>query len=195
MSNQSYSKRRELYEGSGSNVRRIRTNIWNPAAGGIGSRGGGNPFGNDDWAQKTVELETEYTVGQVWKLADVVYQEDKQDAAIASGSFRKDAMVVVPCSMKTLSAISYGFSNNLISRAADVTLKEQHKLILVPREPPLNPMQLENMLRLSQVNALIMPSMPAFYNHPKTVEDVVSHTVSRLLDHIGIESDIARRWK
>ena len=107
-------------------------------------------------------------------------------AAISSGSFRTDGMVIAPCSAKTLAAIAHGFGENLVHRAADVMLKERRKLVLVVREAPLSDIHLENMLKLSRMGAVILPPMPAFYNHPRTVDDIVDHTVSRVLDQFGL---------
>ena len=115
-------------------------------------------------------------------------------AAISSGSFRTDGMVIAPCSAKTLGAIAHGFGDNLIHRAADVVLKERRKLVLAIREAPLSDIHLENMLKLSRMGAVILPPMPAFYNHPRTVDDVVDHTVARILDQFGIEVSEAMRW-
>jgi 4-hydroxy-3-polyprenylbenzoate decarboxylase len=115
-------------------------------------------------------------------------------AAISSGSFHVDGMVVAPCSAKSLAAIAHGFGENLIHRAADVILKERRKLVLVVREAPLSDIHLENMLKLSRMGAVILPPMPAFYSHPVTVEDIVDHTVARVLDQFGIEMRGAARW-
>lgn len=103
-------------------------------------------------------------------------------------------MIVVPCSMKTLAGIRSGYGDGLITRAADVTLKEQRKLVLVPRESPLNAIHLENMLALTRAGALMLPPMPAFYNNPTSVDDIIDHTVSRILDQFGLENDVAKRW-
>nr|WP_275589263.1 UbiX family flavin prenyltransferase [Sporohalobacter salinus] len=122
---------------------------------------------------------------------------DNQDlsVSIASGSFQTDGMVVIPCSMSTLAAIAQGHSSNLLERAADVTLKEKRQLIVVPRETPLNTIHLENMLKLSKLGADIIPPMPAFYNHPQTIDDLVNFAVGRVLDRLGVKNDIYQRWK
>jgi 4-hydroxy-3-polyprenylbenzoate decarboxylase len=130
----------------------------------------------------------------VGELADVVYSSDDQAAAISSGSFRTDGMVVVPCSMKTLAGIRTGYADGLIARAADVTLKEHRRLVLVPRETPLSEIHLDNMLALARMGVCVVPPMPAFYNHPTSVGDVVEHIVTRVLDQFDIESPTARRW-
>lgn len=122
------------------------------------------------------------------------FDENNMYAAIASGSNKVDAMVVIPCSMKTLSAIAHGYASTLIERAADVTLKEQRKLILVPRETPLSAIHLRNMLTLAELGCSIIPAMPAFYQHPKTVADMVDFIVGRVLDGMGIENDLSPRW-
>jgi 4-hydroxy-3-polyprenylbenzoate decarboxylase len=146
------------------------------------------------WARATIQLETELSASDVSELADVVYSSDDQAAAISSGSFRTDGMVVVPCSMKTLAGIRTGYADGLIARAADVTLKEHRRLVLVPRETPLSEIHLDNMLALARMGVCVVPPMPAFYNHPTSVGDVVEHIVTRVLDQFDIESPTARRW-
>jgi 4-hydroxy-3-polyprenylbenzoate decarboxylase len=146
------------------------------------------------WARATIQLETELSAGDVSELADVVYSSDDQAAAISSGSFRTDGMVVVPCSMKTLAGIRMGYADGLIARAADVTLKEHRRLVLVPRETPLSEIHLDNMLALARMGVSVVPPMPAFYNHPASVGDIVEHIVTRVLDQFGIESPTAKRW-
>lgn len=147
-----------------------------------------------EWAEKTIQIETDYTAAEVKALADFVHPPKNQAAKISSGSFQTDAMVIVPCSMKTLSSVAHGFADNLISRAADVILKEKRQLIMVPRETPLHDIHLENMLKLSRMGVVMMPPMPAFYNKPETIDDIVNHTVSRLLDQLGIDNDLVGRW-
>ncbi|MCL6592764.1 MAG: UbiX family flavin prenyltransferase [Alicyclobacillus sp.] len=146
------------------------------------------------WAEATVRVETDYTLEQVRQLASVVHAEHNQAAAISSGSFRTDGMVIAPCSMKTLAAIRMGYTDNLIARAADVTLKERRKLVLIARETPLNDIHLENMLALSRMGAVILPPMLAFYNRPKSLEDALRHIVARTLDQFGIDNHWTRRW-
>ncbi len=146
------------------------------------------------WGGRTLTHETSYTVEDVRRLATRVYPEDDQGAAVSSGSFLTSGMVIVPCSVKTLSAIAHGYGDNLIHRAADVVLKERRKLVLVVRESPLNDIHLKNMLKLSRMGVVIAPPMPAFYNHPKTVDDIVDYTVTRILDQFGIHADVAGRW-
>ena len=146
------------------------------------------------WARTTLHLETGLSVEDAVRLADVAYSFDDQAAAISSGSFLTDGMVIVPCSMKTLAGIRTGYADGLIARAADVTLKERRRLVLVPRETPLNEIHLDNMLALARMGARIVPPMPAFYNHPKSVADIVDHIVMRILDQFTIESTTGKRW-
>jgi flavin prenyltransferase len=146
------------------------------------------------WARATIRIETPYDVEAVRALASKVYSERDQAAAISSGSFRTDGMVIVPCSMKSLAAIRTGYSEDLVARAADVTLKERRRLVLVARESPLNAIHLENMLALTHAGATVMPPMPAFYNHPQSIADVVDHVVSRILDQFGLDNDMTTRW-
>jgi 4-hydroxy-3-polyprenylbenzoate decarboxylase len=129
------------------------------------------------------------------KAGQIMYfDEDNMRASIASGSTIVDAMVVIPCSMKALAAISNGFASNLIERAADVTLKEKRKLIIVPRETPLSAIHLRNMLTLAGLGCHIIPPMPAFYHHPKTIADLVDFIVGRVLNCLEIENDLAPKW-
>lgn len=146
------------------------------------------------WARATIELETPYSVREVQDLADVVHGAGDQAATISSGSFHTDGMVVIPASMKTLAGIRTGYADGLIGRAADVVLKERRKLVLVAREAPLSEIHLDNMLALSRMGAVIMPPMPAFYNKPETLEDVISHVTTRVLDQFDIDAPDAVRW-
>ena len=124
----------------------------------------------------------------------IYVDEDDMFADIASGSFRYDGMIIIPCSMKTLAAINSGFSDNLITRAADVCLKEGRKCILMPREMPLSRIHLKNMLSLNEAGATIMVMSPGFYHRPKTIDDLVDMVVSRALDHLGEDHNIGKRW-
>ena len=147
------------------------------------------------WARATIELETGLGAREVGKLADVVHSPDDQGASISSGSFLTDGMVIVPCSMKTLAGIRTGYADGLVARAADVTLKERRKLVVVPRETPLSEIHLDNMLALARMGASIVPPMPAFYNHPTTVDDVVDHIVARICDQFTLQPTRASRWE
>ncbi|AWS95458.1 MULTISPECIES: non-oxidative hydroxyarylic acid decarboxylases subunit B [Citrobacter] len=147
------------------------------------------------WAKTTIELETPYSVRDVSTLADYCHNPADQAATISSGSFRTDGMIIIPCSMKTLAGIRAGYAEGLVGRAADVVLKEGRKLVLVPREMPLSTIHLENMLALSRMGVAMVPPMPAFYNHPQTVDDITQHIVARVLDQFGLEHPNARRWQ
>ncbi len=148
-------------------------------------------------ARETIGLETDLGPREVDELADVSYRFGDIAAAPSSGSFRLDAMVVVPCSMKTLSAIAYSLSDNLLVRAADVALKERRPLVVAPRETPLHLGHLKTMTRLTEMGAILAPPMPAFYHRPESVEDIVDQTVNRLLDLLRIElpEDLFQRWR
>lgn len=147
------------------------------------------------WARATIELETGLSVAEVSALADVTHHPEDQGATISSGSFRTDGMVIVPCSMKTLAGIRAGYAEGLVARAADVVLKERRRLVLVPRETPLSEIHLENMLALTRQGVRMVPPMPAFYNHPKTVDDIVDHITARVLDQFDLPAPAARRWE
>lgn len=147
------------------------------------------------WAYENIRLETTLSKQEVDALIDVQYSNHDLSAAISSGSFLVDAMIIVPASMKTVAGIANGFHDGLIGRAADVTLKEQRPLILVPRETPLSPIHLENLTKLAHLGVKIMPPMPAFYNHPKTIQDIITHQTMKLLDALKIEHDLGKRWQ
>jgi len=146
------------------------------------------------WAARTLVEETSFTVEQVQQLATQAYPVTDQGAAVSSGSFLTMGMVVVPCSMRTLAAIAHGLGDNLIHRAADVTIKERRRLVLAIRESPLSEIHLENMLKLSRMGVVISPPMPAFYNQPQSIDDIVKYTVARLLDQLDIHVDVHNRW-
>jgi flavin prenyltransferase len=146
------------------------------------------------WGARTLTHETPYSREHIESLATIVYPPGDMGATISSGSFKTDGMIVAPCSAKTLAAIAHGFGDNLIHRAADVILKERRRLLLAVREAPLSEIHLENMLKLSRMGAVILPPVPAFYNHPRTIDDLVDHSVARMLDVFGLEVRGAVRW-
>ncbi len=146
------------------------------------------------WAARTLVHETDYSIEQVQNLAAYNYSLGDQGAAISSGSFVTLGMVIVPCSMRTLAAIANGLADNLIHRAADVILKERRKLVLVVRESPLHEIHLENMLKLSRMGVVILPPVPAFYNHPQNLDDMINHIAMRVLDQFDIHLDVMNRW-
>jgi 4-hydroxy-3-polyprenylbenzoate decarboxylase len=144
--------------------------------------------------ERTIAWETSYTVDEVGKLATVRYPAGDVGAALSSGSFPTAGMVVAPCSVKTLAAIAHGYTDNLLSRAADVTLKEGRRLALLVREAPLTLAHIRNMEACAEMGAIIVPPVPAFYNHPRTIDDLVNHTVGRVLDLFGVDPGIVNRW-
>ncbi|MFY9553207.1 MAG: UbiX family flavin prenyltransferase [Blastocatellia bacterium] len=146
------------------------------------------------WASRTLLHETPYSVDEVREMASCYYPSGDQGAAISSGSFLTKGMIVAPCSVRTLAAIAHGHGDNLLHRAADVILKERRKLVLLVREAPLSDIHLENMLKLSRMGVVIIPPVPAFYNHPQTIDDVVDHVVMRVLDQFDIAVEGSRRW-
>ena len=148
-----------------------------------------------EWAKKNIEIETDKSLEYVKSLSSVNYDNFKLDASVSSGSFLHDGMVIVPCSMKSLSSIANGYDDTLISRAASVTLKESRKLIIVPRETPLSRIHLENMIKLQEAGAIILPAMPGFYHKPLTIDEIVDHLVGKILDQLKIEHDLFKRWK
>lgn len=145
-------------------------------------------------ARRTIEHETDHTCEQVMALATKAYPLEDIGASIASGTFVTAGMVVVPCSMKTLAGIAHGYSENLLLRAADVTLKERRKLVLAVRETPLNLIHLHNMVTLAGMGVVIMPPVLTFYNHPETIEDMQRHIVGKLLHEFGLEAPCFKRW-
>ncbi|MCW8837040.1 MAG: UbiX family flavin prenyltransferase [Rhodospirillales bacterium] len=146
-------------------------------------------------AARTLAIETDVSLDAVRKLADQCHSNKDVGAAIASGSFLTAGMVVAPCSIKSLSAVANSYSHNLLTRAADVTLKERRKLILMVRETPLHKGHLELMARAADLGAVILPPMPAFYHRPATVDDIVAQGVGKVLDQFGVEHTLSERWK
>jgi 4-hydroxy-3-polyprenylbenzoate decarboxylase len=147
------------------------------------------------FGRMNIELETAYTPQEVEDLADEVHGFGNQAAAISSGSFKTVGMVIAPCSMRTLSGIAHSSAENLMVRAADVVLKEGRKLVLMPREAPLHVGHCKLLYEAAQLGAVIAPPMPAFYNHPKTIDDLVNHTVGRVLDLFDLDAGIVKRWE
>jgi 4-hydroxy-3-polyprenylbenzoate decarboxylase len=146
------------------------------------------------WGARTLIHETPHTLAQVRGMATRSYSENDQGAALSSGSFLTMGMVIAPCSMKTLSAIAQGQNDDLIHRAADVVLKEKRRLVLMVREAPLSEIHLENMLKLARMGVVITPPVPAFYNHPRSIDDLVDHTVARVLDLFDVHVGDTGRW-
>ena len=146
------------------------------------------------WGQQTVEHETGLTLAELQDRASVVHGGANMAATISSGSFKTEGMVIAPCSMRSAAAIAHGVGESLVHRAADVVLKERRRLVLVPRETPLSEVHLENLLKLARMGVTILPPMPAFYNRPSSVDDIVDHIVARVLDQFGIDAAFAKRW-
>ncbi len=146
-------------------------------------------------ARQTLTIETTYSVGEVEALAHFVYSANDFGAAISSGSFRTDGMVIMPCTMKTLAGIASGFSDNLVLRAADVCLKERRKLVLVPREAPLSAIHLENMLKVTQCGAVVIPAVMTFYNPPAGVTEMTNYLIGKVLMQFGLELPEFRAWQ
>ena len=146
-------------------------------------------------AERTITFETKFTIREIRELADVAYNVKDIGATISSGSFKAEGMIVAPCSMKTLSAVAHSLSLDLLGRAADVTLKERRPLVLLVREAPLHLGHLRLMVQAAEIGAIIVPPVPAFYNFPKTLDDIVNHTVGRILDLFHIDVAIVKRWQ
>ncbi|MFN3654767.1 MAG: UbiX family flavin prenyltransferase [Candidatus Nitrosotenuis sp.] len=147
-----------------------------------------------EWAKKCLAMETDYTIDDVKKLATTYFDDSNLAASISSGTYKTDGMIVIPCSMKTLSSIANGYDETLVARSAGVTLKESRKLVLVPRETPLTAINLENMLKLARLGVVILPPVPGFYTKPKSIEQIIDHTVGKCLDQFNIEHDLYKRW-
>lgn len=147
------------------------------------------------FARMNIEIETTHTPAEVESLADEVHSYGNQAASISSGSFKTDGMIIAPCSIKTLSGVAHSSCDNLMVRAADVVLKEQRKLVLMPREAPLHVGHCKLLYEAAQLGAVIAPPMPAFYNHPQTIDDLINHSVGRVLDLFDIEHSLLDRWE
>jgi len=147
-----------------------------------------------DWGQKCITMETDYTVQDVKSLAVEVSDEKNMAASISSGTHKTDGMIIIPCSMKTLSSIANGYDETLVARAAGVILKESRKLILVTRETPFSAIHLENMLKLARLGVIILPPIPGFYAKPTSIDDLVNHTVGKCLDQFDIDHNLYQRW-
>jgi 4-hydroxy-3-polyprenylbenzoate decarboxylase len=146
------------------------------------------------WGERNISIETDKTPDYVKSLATNYYNNDNMAAATSSGSFKYDGMLIVPCSMKTLSSVANGYEDNLISRSAGVCLKESRRLVIVPRETPLSKIHLANMIKLAETGVVLLPAMPGFYHKPKSIDDLVTHIVGKILDQFAIEHNIFRRW-
>jgi polyprenyl P-hydroxybenzoate/phenylacrylic acid decarboxylase-like protein len=144
--------------------------------------------------EKMIRHETDWELERVKELADVCYEINDIGAGLSSGSFKRDGMVIAPCSMKTLSSLASSYADNLIARAADTTLKERKKLVLLAREAPLHLGHLRNMVKLTEMGAVVFPPVPAFYHKPQTIQDLIDHTIGRVLDMFDIEHNLFTRW-
>jgi 4-hydroxy-3-polyprenylbenzoate decarboxylase len=145
-------------------------------------------------AEKVIEHELEIAKKDLHKLVQHVYDVNDLEAPLMSGSFQTDGMVIIPCTMKTLAGIAHGYADNLILRAADVTLKERRKLIVVPRETPMSIVHLRNMLKVAKLGVYVVPAMPAYYHKPKTIHDLVDFVVGKVLNCLGLEHKLFKRW-
>ncbi len=145
-------------------------------------------------AEEIIKYETNWELERVRALANVCYDIDDIGAGLSSGSFKRDGMVIAPCSMKTLSALANSYADNLIARTADITLKERKKLVLLARETPLHLGHLRNMVKLTEMGAVVFPPVPAFYHKPQTVQDLVDHTIGKILDIFDIKHELFKRW-
>ncbi|MEX0656470.1 MAG: UbiX family flavin prenyltransferase [Nitrosopumilaceae archaeon] len=147
-----------------------------------------------EWAKKCLAMETDYSFDKVKSLATSYSDDSNMASSVSSGTHKTDGMIVIPCSMKTLSAIANGYDESLVARAAGVTLKESRKLVLVVRETPFTAIHLENMLKLSRLGVVILPPVPGFYTKPTTIDDIINHTVGKCLDQFDIEHNLYKRW-
>lgn len=148
-----------------------------------------------EMAKSIIPTETDLSVSDIESMADVVYQDDDLFAPISSGSYKHDGMVICPCSASTLGKIASGVADTLITRAASVCLKEGRQLVIVPRETPLSQIMIENELRVSRAGGIIVPASPAFYNKPKSVDDMIDFVVGKIMDRMGVDNDLFKRWE
>ena len=148
-----------------------------------------------DSAKKNIAIETDYGVESVEKLAHTVHNSKNMAASVSSGSFKTDGMIIAPCTIKTLSGVAYSYNDNLIVRAADVVLKERRRLVLLIRETPLHKGHLEMLVRVADLGGIVLPPIPAFYHGPKTIEDIIDHSIGKIIDLFDIEHSLYRRWE
>ncbi|MCL2670245.1 MAG: UbiX family flavin prenyltransferase [Syntrophaceae bacterium] len=148
-----------------------------------------------DSAKKNIAIETAFTVASVEKLAHTVHDNKNMAASISSGSFKTDGMIIAPCTIKTLSGVAYSYNDTLLIRAADVVLKERRRLILLIRETPLHKGHLEMLVRIADLGGIILPPIPAFYQHPKNIEDIINHSIGKILDLLDMEHNLYKRWE
>jgi flavin prenyltransferase len=148
-----------------------------------------------EWAKKCLSLETDYDSKYVRSLAAHYSDDSNMASSVSSGTYKTDGMIIIPCSMKTLSSVANGYEETLVARAAGVTIKESRRLVIVPRETPLTSIHLENMLKLARIGIVILPAMPGFYNKPKSVDDMLDHVIGKCLDQFGIDHDLFKRWE
>ncbi|MFZ3102448.1 MAG: UbiX family flavin prenyltransferase [Desulfitobacteriaceae bacterium] len=147
-----------------------------------------------DSAKRIIELETTFSVKEVESLADYVYDNWDLGAAISSGSFKTDGMLIAPCTIKSLSALANSYNDSLLVRAADVMLKERRKLVVIPRETPLHIGHLKLLMAVAEMGAVILPPMPAYYHLPKTIDDIINQTVGKVLDQFDVDHQLFKRW-
>lgn len=148
-----------------------------------------------DSAKQNIAIETPYTVAEVEKLAHTVHDNKNMAASISSGSFKTDGMIIAPCTIKTLSGVAHSYNDSLMTRAADVVLKEKRRLILLIRETPLHKGHLEMLVKVADLGGIILPPIPAFYHHPKKIEDIVDHSIGKILDLLDMDHTLYERWK
>lgn len=147
-----------------------------------------------EWAKKCLSLETDHDFQFVKALSTHYSDDSNMAASVSSGTYKTDGMIIIPCSMKTLSSIANGYEETLVARAAGVTIKESRKLVIVPRETPLTSIHLENMLKLARLGVVILPATPGFYNRPKSLDEIINHIIGKCLDQFGVEHDLFKRW-